>query len=344
VTIYSLNPIQDPRWNELIERSAASSLFHSPRWLNALQRTYGYEPLAFTDALPGKALRNGLVCCRVSSWMTGRRIVSLPFSDHCEPLTESPEALSALLESVKTLRGAACRYIELRPRDMALADTGFDVAAGFWLHALDLRGDLAGIFGRFHESHTRRAIRRAEQRGVTCEVGRSHDLLRDFYTLHVLTRRRHGAPIQPLLWFRQLAACFGDDLTIYVARRAGQILAAILTLRHKNTLVYKYGGSDRLYKSHGGMPLLFWRAIQDAHAGGLEELDLGRSDVENTGLVAFKDHLGARRTPLRYYRIGSGVNGVAAQRLATRLARLVCSFTPSVVQVSLSGRLYRHLA
>jgi CelD/BcsL family acetyltransferase involved in cellulose biosynthesis len=344
VTIYSLDPIQDPRWNELVERSAASSLFHSPKWLYALQRTYGYEPLAFTDAPPGHALRNGLLCCRVTSWMTGRRIVSLPFSDHCEPLAESPEALPALLGSVKALKGSECRYIELRPRDMVLADSGFDVAAAFWLHVLDTRGDLAGIFGRFHESHTRRAIRRAERRGVTCDVGRSQELLRDFYTLHVMTRRRHGAPIQPLLWFRQLAQCFGDDLTIYVARRDEQILAAILTLRHKNTLVYKYGGSDRLYKSDGAMPLLFWRAIQDAHAAGVEELDLGRSDVENRGLVAFKDHFGARRTRLCYYRCGSHANGVAAWRMGTRLAKLAYSVTPSVLQVSLSGRLYRHLA
>jgi CelD/BcsL family acetyltransferase involved in cellulose biosynthesis len=344
VTIHSLDPIRDARWNELIERSAASSLFHSHKWLNALQLTYGYEPVVFTDAPPGQMLRNGLLCCRVNSWITGRRLVSLPFSDHCEPLVESPEALTALVGSVEPLIGSEYRYIELRPREMAPANRGFDVASEYWLHVLDLRRNLANIFDRFHESHTRRAIRRAERRGVSCDVGRSQELLRDFYTLHVMTRRRHRAPIQPVLWFQRLAAAFGNDLTVYVARHAGQLVAAILTLRHKNTLVYKYGGSNYLYKSQGGMPLLFWRAIQDAHAGGVEELDLGRSDVENLGLVAFKDHFGARRTRLCYYRCGSDASGVAAWRMGTRLAKLAYSVAPSVLQVSLSGRLYRHLA
>ena len=92
------------------------------------------------------------------------------------------------------------------------------------------------------------------------------------------------------------------------------------------------------------MPLLFWRAIQDAHAGGLEVLDLGRSNLENAGLVAFKDHLGARRTALRYYRSGRSASAAPALRLASQLVRRLCTFVPSPVLVGVSGRLYRHLA
>jgi CelD/BcsL family acetyltransferase involved in cellulose biosynthesis len=344
VTICRLDPLKDARWRDLIEQSQGSSLFHSPEWLNALQRTYGYEPIVFTDAAPQQPLRNGLVCCRVDSWMTGRRIVSLPFSDHCEPLAESSDDLAALVGSVEALVGSECRYAELRPVNSMVGADHFDVVSEFWLHRLDLRSDLETVFARFHRNHTRGAIRRAERRGVACEAGRSAELLEDFYRLHGITRRRHGAPIQPFLWFRQLAACFGNNLTIYVARQQGRAVAAILTLQRNKTLVYKYGGSNPLYKSSGGMPLLFWRAIQDAHARGLDELDLGRSDVANAGLVAFKDHLGARRTPLRYYRCGSPVSAGAARKLSLRLARRVSPFLPPALHVSVSGRLYRHLA
>jgi lipid II:glycine glycyltransferase (peptidoglycan interpeptide bridge formation enzyme) len=179
---------------------------------------------------------------------------------------------------------------------------------------------------------------------VQCEAGRSSALVRDFYAVHVLTRRRHGAPVQPYSWFRNLADCFGSDFRVYVARHQGRAIAAILMLRHKNTLVYKYGGLDRRYRSHGAMPLLFWRAIQDAHAGGLEVLDLGRSDLENAGLVAFKDHLGARRTRLRYYRSGGSASAAPTLKLAARLVKRLCAFVPSPVLVGVSGRLYRHLA
>jgi CelD/BcsL family acetyltransferase involved in cellulose biosynthesis len=343
VTIYHLDPIQDPRWKDLADRSRTSTLFHSPNWLKALQLTYGYEAVAVTDAAPGEPLRNGVVYCPVKSWITGRRIVSLPFSDHCDPLTERGEAVPAILEFVKALVGSGFRYAELRPRE-AMMLAGFDVAAEFWLHRLDLSGGLSNVLARFHQSHMRRAIRKAERRGVQCEAGRSPELLRAFYTLHVMTRRRYGAPIQPLSWFRQLTASFGDALTIHLARHEGQPLAAILTIQWKDTLVYKYGGSDHRRWSQGAMPLLFWRVIQDAHAAGLAEIDLGRSDTESAGLVAFKDHLGARRTRLRYYRYGVGANTFAERKFVTEVAKRVSSVVPSALHASVSGRLYRHLA
>ena len=105
MTIHCIDPLGDSRWNDLVERSPASTLFHSSNWLKALKLTYGYEPLALTDAAQGEAIRNGLLCCRVSSWMTGRRIVSLPFSDHCEPLAESAEALQGLVRSARASDG-----------------------------------------------------------------------------------------------------------------------------------------------------------------------------------------------------------------------------------------------
>ena len=80
------DPIGDPRWSELLDRHPAASVFHSPGWLNALRQTYGYEPFVVTTST-GPTLENGLVVCRVKGW-TSRRLVSLPFSDHCDPLVD----------------------------------------------------------------------------------------------------------------------------------------------------------------------------------------------------------------------------------------------------------------
>src|SRR5262245_28788841 len=104
--LYEVDPLQDHRWVELLGRHDSSSLFHTPQWLSALQQTYGYEPIAFTDAPPGHPIENALLFCRVSSWMTGRRLISLPFSDHCEPLVKNEERLAVLLEALKTRLGA----------------------------------------------------------------------------------------------------------------------------------------------------------------------------------------------------------------------------------------------
>ena len=90
-------------------------------------------------------------------------------------------------------------------------------------------------------------------------------------------------------------------MTIRVAVLNDQPIASVLTLQHRKTMVYKYGCSDERFHSTGAMPRLFWDAIEEAVTSGFEELDLGRSDETNPGLVRFKDHLGAARTTLRYW-------------------------------------------
>lgn len=339
MTLHEIDPLRDRRWRDLTQRCERSSLFHTTEWLEALRRTYGYQPVAFTNAGPGEPISNALLFCRVNSWLTGKRLVALPFSDHCEPLVESPSMLAALLESLKPMVGPRCRYIEVRPLHMPVNVEGFSPSADYIAHAIDLRPDLGVIEDGLHKNHARRAIRKALRSGVDVEVGRSRELLADFYTLHEMTRRRHSAPIQPYRWFQNLLDCLKDRLTIYMARLGRQPAATILTARHKTTLMFKYGCLDPAYNRLGGTPHLFWRAIEDAKQEGLVLFDLGRSDTDNPGLIAFKDHLGATRTPLTYYRHPPHQE---EQQWLPRLASTVYAKTPSRLQTVLSSRLYKH--
>src|SRR5690349_5620523 len=113
-TNYRFDPTRDPRWSRFVQTHAAASVFHTAEWLEALRRTYGFEPIVITYSAPDRELSNGIVCCRVRSWLTGQRIVSLPFSDHCEPLVEGDEALADLLSGVETELSSGSTYIEIR--------------------------------------------------------------------------------------------------------------------------------------------------------------------------------------------------------------------------------------
>src|SRR5271154_2890210 len=79
--VYEVQPLTDRRWDEFLERHPRASVFHTTGWLKALRQTYGYEPIAYTTSPPGSDLRNAMIFCRVQSWLTGPRLVSLPFSD-----------------------------------------------------------------------------------------------------------------------------------------------------------------------------------------------------------------------------------------------------------------------
>jgi hypothetical protein len=299
-----IDPLRDPRWLELIKKHPAASVFHSREWFSALHFTYGYEPVVYTNCEPSAELTSGIAFCKVSSWLTGRRLVSLPFSDHCDPLVESSAEFDDSLFPVReSVDSGKWDYCEVRPvRFDPGHSTGLGLSDRFLLHAIDLRPSMGAIFRNFHKNSVQRKIRRAEREALAYEEGNSERLLRHFYKLLVITRRRQHLPPQPITWFRSLIACFGSNLKIRVAFTNGLPIASILTLNYKNTVTYKYGCSDSRFHRLGGMALLFWNTIQQAKAGGYETLDLGRSDSGNQGLSAYKEHWGGIRSSIFYWR------------------------------------------
>jgi len=295
-------------------------------------------------------LRDGLVLCEVKSWLTGARLVSLPFSDHCDPLIDHPQILAQSLATLQErVRHDRWRYLELRPL-RELSCTGFltSPSGHYFHHQIDLRPTLDLLFHGFHKNSTQRKIKRAEREKLSYQEGLSELLLKSFYSLFVITRRRHRVPPQPLSWFRNLIACFKEALQIRVALKNDQAVAAILTLRYKNTLTYKYGCSDPWFSRLGGTQMLFWKTIQEAKTLGLTSFDLGRSDADNAGLVQFKDRLGAARSEmsyLRYYAHGQPTSGGVSDKndWKLRLAKPIFGRSPDAVLRAVGHLLYRHI-
>jgi hypothetical protein len=346
MTIYKIDPITDSRWTKFLLSHADASIFHTKEWLNALRLTYGYEPVAFTTS-EGEHLSNAMVFCNLKSWLTGNRLVSLPFSDHCQPLAAGLD-LKTILEHLHNQRiSERLRYVELRllaESEVSENQDLFSHSEVFCFQKIDLRPELDVIYKRFHDSCVRRKIKRAERENLTYESGRSEDLQQKFRHLLLLTRRRHKLPPQPASWFRNIVDSLGEMVTIHVLSKGSAPVASIVTLRYKTSLVYKYGCSDAQYNNMGGTSLLFWKAIQEGKATGAEEFDLGRSGHEDPGLIAFKEHLGAISSELRYYRSSASPHRVATSKLgASLLARQALTRLPDSLFIGVGQLLYRHL-
>ena len=116
MSVYVVDPLRDTRWPSLLRRHPRATVFQAPAWLSALRRTYGYEAVVFTTCSPAEELSNGWVFCRIHSWLTGRRMVSLPFSDHCDPLEDRSDAVREIsFFLVEKARKENWNYIETRP-------------------------------------------------------------------------------------------------------------------------------------------------------------------------------------------------------------------------------------
>jgi lipid II:glycine glycyltransferase (peptidoglycan interpeptide bridge formation enzyme) len=283
-------------------------------------------------------------------------------------LLKCREDWSRFSECLTSLCGrVGWKYVEIRPaRHMTLDDagtcslerdgpcdergssddgfsSGFTKYQTYKLHRIDLRYDLATLFNNFHKSCIRRKIGRAEREGLEYEAGRSESNLTEFYRMLVLTRRRQGLPPQPMAWFRNLRDCFGEGLTIHIASKNGRPIGAVFTLLYKGTLVYKYGCSEAAFHSLGAMPMLFWKAIQSGKHHGAQEFDLGRSDMDNPGVSAFKQHLGASGSELAYFRLGGNRIPTSTTSVPWRIASTVFTRMPGLLAQMAGSVLYRHM-
>jgi len=343
---YRLDPTHDRRWADFVDRHPRSSVFHTPDWLRALRRTYGYEPTVFTTSPPTGPLRNGLVFCRINSWLTGSRLVSLPFSDHCEPLYDSQEDLDFLIRYLQsTVEQENWRYLEVRqvngsqsivPKDALLAAT-------YRLHVLDLRPNLDEVLRRLDKDSVQRRIRHAELAGMSERCGRSEDLLKEFYGLFVITRGRHHLPPAPYAWFRNLVQCLDEALEIRVAYKDETPISAILTLRFKDVVYYKYGCSIARFNRFGAMPWLLWRAIVSGKSMGAKEFDMGRTEEENVGLLTFKNHWVPQPQRLVYWRFPDTPSPNTVNGWKLRMAKHVFSSMPDGLRVIAGRLIYPHI-
>src|SRR5271166_2097600 len=122
MNVHEIDPTTDERWEDFLQRHPQASIFHTRGWLEALRRTYGYTPVAFTTSPPGSPLTNGIPFCKVNGLFGKRRMVSLPFSDHCTPLVESRGQLTCLLGSLRQkVKREGWSYFQIRANEATAA-------------------------------------------------------------------------------------------------------------------------------------------------------------------------------------------------------------------------------
>ena len=345
---YQVDPIKDARWAELVDRHPKASVFHTVGWLKTLQRTYSYEPVVFTTSSPNDGLKNALVFCPINSWLTGCRLVSLPFSDHCEPLCDSAEDENFLCRYLQdSMKRQGWKYLEFRPISSKFEQTGgrigFLPAVRYFLHILDLRSNLDDVFRSLDKDSVQRRIGRAERGGLVEKCGRSDDLLNEFYELFVITRSRQRLPPTPYAWFRNLSELLDKAVEIRLAYKDKVPISAILTLQFKDTVYYKYGCSDSRFNNFGATPWLLWKAIAAAKANGATKFDMGRTECDNAGLLAFKNHWAPQPERLVYWRFPDPTSRELVVGWRLKMARNVFSCMPKRVLRITGELIYPHI-
>jgi hypothetical protein len=342
-TVQIVDPLAVPNWDELVLSLPGSTFFHCSAWARVIEESYGYKPLYFVKAENGQ-LRSLLPVMEVNSWLTGKRGVSLPFTDACEAIAIDSSDIADLYEAACAEgRHRKWKYLETRGNG---GGKGAPASESFYDHFLPLSADDQKIFGGL-ESSVRRAIRKSEKSNVKVEISRSLEGVQSFYDLHCQTRRKHGVPPQPFSFF----ATFHRNVVaqnsgfVVIARFEGRPIAASVFVHADTKAIYKYGASDENFQNLRGANLVMWHAIEWYARAGFTELGFGRTEKANEGLRRFKLGWGAKERPIEYFKRDLRSGQFVPEKLRTSGARAQIMQRIPVPMARLIGRvLYRHVA
>jgi hypothetical protein len=339
-----VNPLQIPNWDELILSHPDAGVFHSSGWARVLSEAYGFKPTYFASFNNG-GVNAVLPFMDVRSILTGRRGVSLPFTDYCRPLLSSASdlhtALTAVIQHGKKVnwssiqvRGSGVNVLEAKPSSI------------FHHHTLDLGcGETALRSALPHR--TGRNITKAIKAGVRVTMETSGEALQQFCRLNDLTRRMLGLPLQPIQFYEKLLKhlVFKGMGTIALAWYGKMAIAGAIFLTFGDQVIYKYGAKERRYRQLCANNLIMWEAIRLYTRKGYRSFCFGRTEPDNDGLLQFKRGWGAVEETLSYYKYDLKQRAfVQAQSQTTGLHNRVFRAMPTAVLRLAGYFLYRHVA
>jgi hypothetical protein len=295
-----VNPLDIPDWDDRMLSFKDYSFFHSQNWAEILIRAYHYKPCFFTLWYQDE-LRAVIPMFEVASSILGKKGVSLPFTDHCEPLVTDPEDFERLFFEIKK-KGKVCKWRRIEFRGGRKFVPKAPQTTMYNLHRRKLSPDQASLLKSFRSS-TRRNIKKARRKDISIDIATDLSSVREFYHLNCITRQHHGVPPQPFNFFRliqkHILSC-GRGIII-LARHENMAIAGAMFFHFGKKAMYKYGASRR--DSLGIRPnnLVMWEAIKWYGENKFSQFDMGRSEPDNVGLNQFKNGWGTKVAKLLYY-------------------------------------------
>ena len=302
--IVNVDPRTDPLWEKLLDQNA-SSVFSSPAWLRVLSDTYDWQAHALVLLDTTGAPRAGIPFCRIADLM-GERIVTLPFSDYCDPIVADFHCWQELVDEL-VLDGcpivARCLH-----NDIPLADERFALVKRAKWHGLDLGQDLDAICRALDES-TRRAIRKSERDGLSIHLAERPEELRTFFEMHLGIRKyKYRLLAQPFRFFESIWREFVETRNgcLMLATHEGRVVAGVMFLAWKGTLYYKFNASVPANLPHRPNDRLMWEGIKYGQANGCTSLDFGLSDWDQDGLIRYKRKFATSEKTISFLRYPAG--------------------------------------
>ena len=349
----TIDPEKDQRWNSFVHGHPSGWLVHLSGWKSVLENSFHHMKGYYFALLDRdkESIKAALPIFLIKSWLTGKRLVSIPFATLSDPLVSSSEDLEILLDkTIDFFEENGCSYIELRTlkANTFLNSDNFGKLNRFIHHYIELTEPPDKLLKKFHRSCVRQKIYRADKSNISFKVGKEEEDLKEFYRLYIMSRKRLGLPPQPYRFLKELWNTFYPEkqLMLLLAETKGRCIAGLILFMFKKRVSAEFSVVDEDFTNISPNHLLFWEAIKISYNNGCEIFDFGRTFCQNTGLINFKRRWNTIQTnlPIYFYpkEIEHKLCGIE-NSLKYKVISNICAYSPQPALKMIGNFCYRHL-
>lgn len=299
LTVRRFEPKDTGRWIDFVAERSAATLFHDHRWLEAVEKAYGYRGCHLI-AERGGCIAGVLPLTLVASPLLGRSLVSTAFGIGGGIVADDEEAIAALGREARALgERSRVNYVELRggpaPGEGWIEKTGlYESFEKEMPAAID---QIRDWLPRNRRAEVKKSLRIDEANEDSFRLDQNVD---DFYAVYSAALRNLGTPAMPKKFLRLLKEKFGDDADIALVERNGEPVAGLFSFwRQGRVMPYYIGGSD-VGRNMRAYDYLYYSLMRRAVARGVRLFDFGRSKVGSTHSQT-KTYWGFAPQPLVYH-------------------------------------------
>jgi hypothetical protein len=348
-----IDPIKDPRWDKFVENHPHGWIVHLSGWKRLLEQSFPHMKghyLALVDSTSNE-IRAALPLFEVRSWLTGNRLVSIPFAQLCDPLVETSHDMEKILEGAFALsKELNTKFVEIRTYNApSLKQNGHLRGDELYKHHfIPLDRDPETIRKSFHNRAINQAINRAVKHKLEIKIADSEAELKSFFELFTQTRKNLGVPYQPYNFFKILWDIFSpaNMAILLLAKMEDRTASGILFFQFNGRFSAESEGWDREFSNTNPNHLIFWEAIKLAHKNGNKIFDFGITTPDNEGLVTFKNRWGTNVVDLHryFYAEKPSKNFVESESsLKQRLIEGICKKSPDPIYKMFGNFCFRHM-
>ncbi|OHD04233.1 MAG: FemAB [Sphingopyxis sp. RIFCSPHIGHO2_01_FULL_65_24] len=289
----------DAAWDAYVAAHPDATPFHTRAWCEAITRATGHKHHLIAQRDAAGQIVGLLPLHHVRSPLFGQALVASGFAVGGGLLADSADIAAVLADAAIDLAGSlGVPSIELRggslPEGWPIEE---DVYAGF---ARDLASDEEAELLAIPRKQ-RAEVRKALGSDLKVTVGTDEAHRADHYRVYATSVRNLGTPVFPKSLFSHVLDAFGSDADILNVRNDREVVASVLSLYWRGTVMPYWGGGLASARSLRANEMMYFALMNHARSRGCTRFDFGRSKL-GTGPYSYKKNWGFEPEALTYAR------------------------------------------